>query len=249
MLKSCFVKVKCFICDREISKPNYNRHVLSHKEDFMRVPKQKVKHEGLNCLYCGKECKNKNSLAQHECRCKNNPNHYAITLKNEKPWNKGLTKEIDERVLKNGESVKIAIRKKGSWWLGKHHSEETKRKLSLMHLGNTNGNRSKKGYYKGIWCGSSYELAYLIYCLDNNINIKRCEEYFEYQYKGSKHIYFPDFVVNGVIVEIKGYYTKLVDIKASAVNKPYKIMYKKDLKGIIDYVEDKYGKDFIKLYD
>ena len=26
------------------------------------------------CKYCGKECKNKNSLAQHEIRCKQNPN-------------------------------------------------------------------------------------------------------------------------------------------------------------------------------
>ena len=26
------------------------------------------------CKFCGKECKNKNSLAQHERRCKENPN-------------------------------------------------------------------------------------------------------------------------------------------------------------------------------
>ena len=26
------------------------------------------------CKYCGKECKNKNSLVQHEIRCKENPN-------------------------------------------------------------------------------------------------------------------------------------------------------------------------------
>lgn len=28
----------------------------------------------MNCQYCGKECKNKNSLVQHEIRCNNNPN-------------------------------------------------------------------------------------------------------------------------------------------------------------------------------
>ena len=28
----------------------------------------------MNCKYCGKECKNKNSLVQHEIRCKLNPN-------------------------------------------------------------------------------------------------------------------------------------------------------------------------------
>ena len=28
----------------------------------------------LYCKYCSKECKNLNSLKQHECRCKENPN-------------------------------------------------------------------------------------------------------------------------------------------------------------------------------
>lgn len=32
----------------------------------------------MKCKYCNKECKNKNSLAQHECRCKDNPNRIVI---------------------------------------------------------------------------------------------------------------------------------------------------------------------------
>ena len=59
------------------------------------------------CKYCGKECKNKNSLAQHEIRCKENPNKIIspICRKGHKSWNKGLTKETDERVKRNGESI------------------------------------------------------------------------------------------------------------------------------------------------
>lgn len=34
---------------------------------------QHISHDGLNCIYCGKPCKNKNSLAQHEVRCALNP--------------------------------------------------------------------------------------------------------------------------------------------------------------------------------
>lgn len=34
--------------------------------------------ELLRCKYCGRECKNKNSLAQHEIRCKENPNRIKI---------------------------------------------------------------------------------------------------------------------------------------------------------------------------
>lgn len=41
--------------------------------------------------------------------------------------------------------------------------------------------RSKSGYYKGFFCGSTYELVYYIYCKDHNINIDRNEETFLYQ--------------------------------------------------------------------
>lgn len=120
-----------------------------------------------------------------------------------------------------------------------------------------NSGRSKHGYYKGIYCDSTYELAYLIYCLDHNIPIKRCEESFEYEYEGKKHLYHPDFVLNETqYVEIKGYHSLLVDIKLKAVNKPIKIMYYDDLIEIFNYVSITYNKkynrsknNFYELYD
>ena len=57
------------------------------------------------CKYCGKVCKNKNSLVQHEIRCKENPNRkYCIA------WNKGLTKQNDPRVAKYANTYKKIIR-------------------------------------------------------------------------------------------------------------------------------------------
>ena len=90
------------------------------------------------CKFCGKECKNKNSLAQHECRCKENPNRIESPFvkynkERDHTWNKGLTKETDERVnkgantLKNGySSGKIQHPNKG-----KHVTEEQKQKISI----------------------------------------------------------------------------------------------------------------------
>lgn len=117
--------------------------------------------------------------------------------------------------------------------------------------------RSKHGYYKGIYCDSTYELAYLIYCLDHNINIKRCEETFEYEYNGKKHKYHPDFIVNDEIIEIKGYHNNLVDIKMkSIINRKYKILYINDLFKSFEYVSKAYNKkfhnkwnNFYELYD
>jgi hypothetical protein len=60
-------------------------------------------------------------------------------MKKKIPWNKGLTKEIDNRIK--------------TYWKGKHHSEETKRKISLGNKGKKlseesikKGLNTKKGY-------------------------------------------------------------------------------------------------------
>lgn len=120
----------------------------------------------------------------------------------------------------------------------------------------TKSNRYKKGYYKGFWCDSSYELAYVIYCLDHNIKIERNKKGFPYRYKCGNiykiRKYYPDFRVNGKLVEIKGRKTELVSIKAQAVTEPLDILYKEDLKKVFDYVEKNYNKKqnkFYELYD
>jgi len=103
--------------------------------------------------------------------------------------------------------------------------------------------KSYSGYYKGIWCDSTYELAYLIYCLDHNIDIKRCNEVFEYELNGEKHTYHPDFVVEGIITEIKGYDRGDVSIKEMSIgDKEYKLLYYDNIIKEMKYVADTYNK-------
>ena len=56
------------------------------------------------CKFCGKVCKNTNSLRCHERLCKENPNRQEsswVKFNHKRgAWNKGLTKETDERVKK-----------------------------------------------------------------------------------------------------------------------------------------------------
>lgn len=108
--------------------------------------------------------------------------------------------------------------------------------------------RSKSGYYRNIWCDSNYELAFVIYCLDHNISIKRNTEKFIYYYNNKKHYYIPDFITPDGLIEIKGWHTSLVDIKLKSVNKPIKILYKKDLTEIFDYVINKTQYKIDNLY-
>ena len=67
------------------------------------------------CKYCGRECKNTNSLKNHERLCKSNPNRQESSFvkyneTNGGVWNKGLTKDTDERVRKNGASISNAYK-------------------------------------------------------------------------------------------------------------------------------------------
>lgn len=66
----------CAICGKNICVSSFSRHLLAHKRNspILKPNRYHVTHDGLNCIYCNKLCKNKNSLAQHECRCKSNPN-------------------------------------------------------------------------------------------------------------------------------------------------------------------------------
>lgn len=104
--------------------------------------------------------------------------------------------------------------------------------------------RGRSGFYKGIWCDSTYELVYLIYCLDNKVEIKRCRDVFTYEIDGKIKKYHPDFIVNGNIVEIKNYWRKEVDFKCDAVRRTGKeitVLYTSDLEPYMSYVDKKYG--------
>jgi very-short-patch-repair endonuclease len=102
----------CPICNRHISNANYNKHINAHDKP-PRYHKS-IDHEGLNCKYCGKLCKHKNSLAQHEIRCSSNPDKLETpgNLLSHPSWNKGLTKETDVRVAKNAASVSKTLQQK-----------------------------------------------------------------------------------------------------------------------------------------
>lgn len=111
--------------------------------------------------------------------------------------------------------------------------------------------RGKKGVYKGYFCDSTYELVFVIYNIDHDIKFKRNLIGYEYQHGNKIHTYYSDFILeDGSLVEIKGYYTDLVDIKAKAVNKPLKILYRKDLQYAFDYVKTNYTYDKLEdLYE
>jgi hypothetical protein len=112
--------------------------------------------------------------------------------------------------------------------------------------------RSKSGYYKGIYCGSTYELCWVIYALDNGIEFDR----FKGILRDNNLSYVPDFLLKDgkTIIELKGYELKeSVNKKtqlAESLGYTVIVLRKNDLKDVFSYAEQKYKtKKFYTLYD
>ena len=133
----------CEVCGRAISNSNYLRHVNSHFKQKVDDGKYHVDHDGLECKFCGKECKSLISLTQHERLCpKNQGRNYISYTRGHEAWNKGLTKETDERVLRNSNSLSKTLQKKvaegwlpgfasSEFWTDEQRHIQSERKKSL----------------------------------------------------------------------------------------------------------------------
>ena len=238
-------RTKCTICGKLISNNNLEKHIKSHetnpKYQAWLSDSYKLDHDDLFCKFCGKECKNKNSLIQHELRCKQNPSRLNIpvnfnTRKGRVAWNKGLTKEIDERVARNGRSVhnfyvKNPDKNPGGYKKGSARSY-------------------KYGTYRSFYCDSSWELAFIIYCLDNNIEVVRNEIGFQYiNSDGQQKEFYPDFIVNGTYYEIKGGYDTQTEYKITQFPYNLVLLNYESIHPYLQYAKNTNGKDFIRLYD
>jgi len=166
-------------------------------------------------------------------------------------WSKGLTKETNKSVLKWSNTQKELYKsgKLKGYWLGKHLPESTRKKLSKCGGYKYGSGRGKKGWYKGYWCDSSWELAWVIYNIDHEITFERNKQGFEYEYNNKKYKYYPDFIIGDTYYEIKGYVNEKTKYKLSNFPNKLIVLYKDDMKKYLDYVKQKYGNDFIKLYE
>ena len=175
------------------------------------------------------------------------PNYYIV-------WNKGLTAETDARVKKMRDSRKLGHY--SSLGRSLDPEKEARRRMKLSNHAHDVGlggyvpgsGKGRQGRYKGIWCDSSWELAYVIFNLDHNIDFERNSQSFPYKYRGQEHRYTPDFICDGQFIEIKGYERPIDKYKYVAIP-DLKILYEADMKPYLEYVIHKYGSTFTDLYD
>jgi len=180
-----------------------------------------------------------------------------------KPWNKGLTKETDDRLMEMSKSLSKSQRNKNLPGIASTPEKENERKRKISETMKKNpmagglrkgSGRGKKGWYGGYWCDSSWELAWVIYNIDHNIIFKRNIDGFEYIYDNQNRKYYPDFIIDNTYYEIKGRRSFLeMDYENQEKVKQFKynliVLYEKDMEQYLTYVIGKYGKDYITMYE
>ncbi len=110
--------------------------------------------------------------------------------------------------------------------------------------------RSKSGWYKGFYCNSTYELVFLIFHLEHGIPIQRCDLILDYEFQGRKREYHPDFIVEGRICEVKGYWTEQSKVKSDQ-HPEVRVVRKEEIDNMKKECSAK-GKDvtsLVKMYD
>ena len=232
----------CKFCGREFDSPfKLGGHIIHCKlnPDFEKnksictnnllknISIETPKDDIYICKYCGKQCKNKNSLVQHEIRCKENPDRIIYQYNNFNnfgriPWNKGLTKETDERLKIQGETFKQKYKdgKIKIWSDGLNKETDERIKNSSIKIQNTIDKKLKdnnwhnsynlKYCYKDFTFDSYWEVLFAQFLDKYNILWVRNTNYsFEYIYKKSIHKYYPDFYLPDfdLYIEIKGFFS------------------------------------------
>lgn len=167
------------------------------------------------CKYCNKECKNLNSLKQHEIRCKLNPNR--INMDYIKPGHlkshKGTNQFIKAKELGLPKPIVSDETKKklSKVWKNKKHTNKSKEliknTINYKILNNEWHNENNiKILYKNIYFDSSWEVNFVKYLENKNIIQERPKKYFKYYFNNGIHNYYPDLYLPeyDLYIEIKG---------------------------------------------
>jgi hypothetical protein len=211
----------CIKCNKTFSYKNVKNFMFSRKKNYEN------KDLWNTCQECWMRIRTYDNIEW----IKNNSNAQLIAqnkpeqkIKNAKAVSESWT---DERKIKN------SIYLKDRWKNDKDFSEKALLNLSWTNGGNryleimkkSIGSGGLKGEYNGIYYDSALELSYILYCVENNIDIERYNlegiEYLDESHK-IRH-YIPDFIINkDTIIEIKGlsFYNKdfeRINIKLAAL--------------------------------
>jgi hypothetical protein len=176
------------------------------------------------------------------------------------PWNRGLTwrQMYDPEVLERQQAARSSRIQSAQRALAESPELERRRREKLSRVALARGlggyergsGRGKKGWYRGYWCDSTYELVFVIWAIDHEIPFERNKDIFHYEFGGKPRRWLPDFrLVDGTFVEIKGYVTDQTLAKFAFFLPSLRVLTQAELKPMFDYVRQTYGRNLVALYE
>lgn len=209
------------------------------------------------CCHCGNDIIT-SRLKVHESKCiemqlkRNKPKKKAGHPKGQPAWNKGLSKETDDRVKKNSESVAKTLRQKvldGTFIPsipGEKARQATSERQSLFN----SGGKSKWYIVANQKVQGTYEKQFAE-CLEAEsivwTKVKTHNHIFKYEKDGKLRSYAPDFFLPelNLYVEIKGFWwgndeEKMNIIKTTHQDKNVIVLFgKQKLDSICENIKEK----------
>jgi len=229
-------KVKCPDCNDLVAESQIERHrgsetckaggtfetlreknLSSYQHGGSLISDWKVGENKYQCPEC-KKIYCKEGIGSHYWRShtEEGRNHNpGIEFENDREaWNKGLTKETDNRVKKYGETFSRRVKegKIDTSGLGSVTEESIEKIKNTIEEKVKNNNwhksvsKAQKHEYDNVVLDSSWELAYAKWLDKNGKQWERVDENFEYEFKDKTRYYTPDFYLpkSGEYIEIKG---------------------------------------------
>ena len=166
------------------------------------------------CRYCNRVGKSLNSNRQHEIRCKHNPQGIEVKPSYGMLGKQGRNQYSYGATCSEETRKKLSVAGKKQTWSEerkKQHSVAMK-KAVLEHpeaYSSSNRGRTKQQIIDGIVCQGQWEVDFYLWCKHNQISCERCDEWFDYEWQGSRR-YNPDFYLpeQDLYIEVKGYATE-----------------------------------------
>jgi hypothetical protein len=189
-----FFNVNCYKCERDFEIKEYN----------VDTPKKEK-------YFCSRSCANSRSWSEDD-KLKRSivaKNSEKVKISNKKSgklrlgicYGGGIRKKAIERIISKclhcNEDIEHKINEPK-----KYHKECWLKCSGGFRQGSSRG---KSGWYKGYWCDSSWELAWVIYNLENDIDFERNKIGFKYIFEGKESLFYPDFIIKGEYIEIKNF--------------------------------------------
>lgn len=192
------------------------------------------------CPFCQREHSSIIGQKTHSRHCLSNPNRVISCRKGIAGVNQFTKYENQKPIVSQETKDKMRISN-----TGKIQSIETRNKISNSMLQvaiekpESYSGRYNRGTVKNYIVGSftvigSWERDFVIYCMDNNIQILQPTIPFSYEFEGKTRSYYPDFYIPSMdlYVEIKGMMTEKDKAKWYQFSKRLIVLKQKEIDAI-----------------